>query len=288
MSKSRGKITICATPIGNLMDVSERVFLALTEADIIYAEDTRVAARLLTGIEILQKPLKRLDEKKMKHGLVELMADVEKGKQVVYVSDAGTPGVSDPGLEIVRLARDEAISLVVLPGPSAAILAYVYSGFEREDFYFAGFLPRKEGQIDERIDELKDLTAALIFYESPKRIIKSLEIFSNRLPQRNICLCRELTKLHEDIIFGTAEEIKDELIKKFNSPEKVKGEICLVIDADKAVAIMEEGERFELAKQFLGNISSSALSNKDKMKLLVKYFNLNKKSAYELVHKESN
>ena len=286
MSKTPGKIQICATPIGNLGDVTKRLEEALASADIIYAEDTRVASKLLSALEMPKKPVKRLDENTMNSGLQELKADAEEGRNVAYVSDAGMPGISDPGMKIVELARNEGLNLEVLPGPCAASLAYVYSGFDTPDFYFAGFLPRKEQQIIERLESLKNLQAALIFYESPKRIIKSLEIVGNLLPNRNLCLCRELTKLHEDIIVGTAEEVKANLLDKFSTPEQVKGEICLVIDADNELEKADDDIKITKAQSFLKNLKGSNLSNKDKTKLLVKYLGLNKNTAYDLVLKE--
>ena len=286
MSKTPGKIQICATPIGNLGDVTKRLEEALASADIIYAEDTRVASKLLSALEMPKKPVKRLDENTMNSGLQELKADAEEGRNVAYVSDAGMPGISDPGMKIVELARNEVLDLEVLPGPSAASLAYVYSGFDSPDFYFAGFLPRKEQQIIERLESLKNLQAALIFYESPKRIIKSLEIVGNLLPNRNLCLCRELTKLHEDIIVGTAEEVKANLLDKFSTPEQVKGEICLVIDADNELEKADDDIKITKAQSFLKNLKGSNLSNKDKTKLLAKYLGLNKNTAYDLVLKE--
>ncbi|MCF0104386.1 MAG: rRNA small subunit methyltransferase 1 [Eggerthellaceae bacterium] len=240
----------------------------------------------MAALELPKKPLRRLDENKMKLGLEELETDLNDGKHIAYVSDAGMPGVSDPGLQIACLAREKSFPLEVLPGPSAAVLAYVHSGFEAEGFYFAGFLPRKEGQIVDMIKELQNLQAALIFYESPKRIIKTLEVFSKTLPNRKICLCRELTKLHEDVIFGTAEEVKTALLDRFTFPEQVKGEICFVVDVVQTKSDTRIDQLLDLAKGFLEDIKDSKLSNKDKSKLLVKYFGLDKNTAYELVLEE--
>ena len=163
-----GKLIICPTPLGNLGDVTARSLEALRAADVVCAEDTRVTARLLAAFDI-HASLERLDEASLTRMATSVINRVLAGKTIAYCTDAGMPGVSDPGLRLVSAARAAGAPVEVLPGPSAVTLAYVASGCENQHFFFGGFFPRKNTERSAILDQLSNMCAALIFYESPKR-----------------------------------------------------------------------------------------------------------------------
>ena len=222
-----GKLVICPTPLGNLGDMTIRALDALRAADVVCAEDTRVTGKLLVALGIEGKRLERLDENLVGERADEVAARVIAGETIVYCSDAGMPGVSDPGLRLVRVAREAGAPVEVLPGPTAVATAYVASGTTSTNFYFGGFFPRKDAARKQMLDSLKSLDAALVFYESPNRLVSALTSIAESLPYRDIAVCRELTKLHEEVVRGSVDEVK----RQFESRESIKGEIVLVIDA---------------------------------------------------------
>ena len=168
-----GKLIICPTPIGNLGDMPQRALDALTSADVVCAEDTRVTGKLLAAFGI-GKRLERLDEALIGSRADGIVARVEAGEVIAYCSDAGMPGVSDPGLRLVAAAREAGVAVEVLPGASAAACAYVASGTVCPRFYFGGFFPRKAAEQRSVLEELRGLDAALVFYESPNRLVAAL------------------------------------------------------------------------------------------------------------------
>ena len=178
---------------------------ALRAADVVCAEDTRVTGKLLAHFDI-RKPLERLDEAMIGAKAAGLMERVAAGAVVAYCSDAGMPGVSDPGLRLVAAARDAGVPVEVLPGASAAACAYVASGTVCPRFYFGGFFPRKAGEQRAALESLRALDAALVFYESPNRLVAALAAIAEVLPLRKVAVCRELTKLHEEVARGTVAE----------------------------------------------------------------------------------
>jgi 16S rRNA (cytidine1402-2'-O)-methyltransferase len=201
-----GRLVVCATPIGNLGDVTLRVLNALVEVDVILAEDTRVTRKLLARYKV-DKPLERYDEfvaaKRTDHFVERLLA----GETFALVSDAGTPGVSDPGSRLVSGALDAGVVVEVLPGPSAIITALVASGLPTQSFYFGGFLPRKAGERTRLLESLRSLDATLIFYESPRRTADALQVFAEAYPDREGAVARELTKLHEEVVRGRLADV---------------------------------------------------------------------------------
>jgi len=223
-----GKLFLVPTPIGNLEDMTFRGIRILREADLILAEDTRTSARLLSHFEIKNKLVSH--HKFNEHKTVELIArQIEEGKNVALISDAGTPGISDPGFLLVRTCIEKEIEVECLPGATALIPALVNSGFPTDRFTFEGFLPQKKGR-QKKIKELSVETRTMIFYESPFRLIKSLEQFAEYFgPDRKACVSRELSKFFEENKRGTLTE----LITYFNS-KPIKGEIVIVVDGLKA------------------------------------------------------
>ena len=224
---SAGKLVVVGTPIGNLGDLSPRAEEALASADVILAEDTRVTSRLLAHCGI-QVSLERCDENVIAERAPRVAERIAAGETVAFCSDAGMPCISDPGQVLVRVVRAAGLPVEVIPGPTAATTAIAASGLDGRTFYFGGFLPRKAGERVRLLEGLAALPAALVFYESPHRAKASLEAIAKVMPQRTVCLARELTKLHEEELIGTAAE----LIVEIDSREApLKGEIVLVIDA---------------------------------------------------------
>lgn len=229
MDTNEGKIYIVPTPIGNLGDMTARALEALRMCDAVYAEDTRVTGKLLAAFDI-RKPMHRLDENTIRQRSSDVLDRVLAGEKVCYCTDAGMPGVSDPGSILVAAAHERGATCEVLPGASAASLAYVASGFSCPNHYFGCFFPRKRSEQRSVLESLSHLDAALIFYESPHRLLDSLRSIEEVLPKRKVCVCRELTKLHEEVFVGSP----DGALSYFRAMEDaggIKGEIVIVIDS---------------------------------------------------------
>lgn len=221
---SPGRLIVCATPIGNLGDVTLRVLEALRSADTVAAEDTRVTSKLLARYEISTR-LERCDEYTVERRTPVLLERIAGGEVIALCSDAGTPGVSDPGARLVDACIDAGLTVEVLPGASAILAALVASGLPTHAFYFGGFLPRKVGERRRALDALATLDATLIFYESPKRAGVVLGALAEAYPGRDAVLARELTKLHEEVVRGPIEEVAREIAGRDN----VRGEVVLLV-----------------------------------------------------------
>ena len=221
-----GTLTIVATPIGNLGDFTPRAAAALAGADVIACEDTRTTRKLLrltsTASTARMVPYHDHNGAEMRPWLLE---QLEAGRQVALVSDAGTPLVSDPGYKLVAACRDAGITVVAVPGASAVLAALTVSGLPSDRFMFAGFLPAAEGARRSQITELAELTATTIWFETPARIARSLTDMADILGPRDAVIARELTKLHEEILRGTL----DELAARLASGPALKGEIVLLV-----------------------------------------------------------
>ena len=275
-----GKLVICPTPLGNLGDMTVRALEALRAADVVCAEDTRVTGKLLVALGIEGRRLERLDENLVGERADEIAARVLAGETIAYCSDAGMPGVSDPGLRLVRVAREVGAPVEVLPGPTAVATAYVASGTTSTNFYFGGFFPRKDAARKQLLDSLKGLDAALVFYESPNRLVSSLDSIAESLPYRDIAVCRELTKLHEEIVRGSIDEVKEQ----FKSRESIKGEIVLVIDAPNDLEI-RAANAFAAASAEKRAVELLAQGERPKLvaKTIAEEFGISRNEAYEMV-----
>lgn len=218
------ELTLVATPIGNLGDVSERVREALAAAEILYAEDTRHTGRLLQHLG-LKVPMRSCHDHNERQRVDEIVAALREGRRVALVTDAGTPGIADPGHPVVRGVVEAGLAVTMVPGPSAPVMALVLSGFATDRFVFDGWLPRRSGQLRARIESYADEARSVILLESNQRLAKSLPVFAEVLPDRRLAVCRELTKLHEEIRRGTAVE----LLAGYGNA-KIKGEIVLVLE----------------------------------------------------------
>ena len=281
-----GKLVICPTPLGNLGDMTARALEALRAADVVCAEDTRVTGRLLAAYGI-EKRLERLDEALIGERAASLVERVLDGEVIAYCSDAGMPGVSDPGLRLVRAAREAGAPVEVLPGPTAAATAYVASGCDNPRFYFGGFFPRKDAERRATVASLRGLDAALIFYESPNRLVDALEVLAGELPHREAAVCRELTKLHEEVVRGPLPEVRDEFAERAGAGGRgVKGEIVIVVDGPNAAegAAAAEGAQ-QAAAARAAELKAAGARNKDIARALADEFGIARNVAYDLALK---
>lgn len=285
MSAMPGKLVICPTPIGNLGDITLRALDELRAADVVCAEDTRVTGKLLTHFGI-EKSLMRLDEASINaSSAADVVRRVESGQRVVYCSDAGTPGVSDPGLRLVEAVRAASGTVEVLPGACAASTAYVAAGFNNPAFHFAGFFPRKDGERRAVLESLAGLDAVLVFYESPHRLASALAAVAEALPEREVAVCRELTKRYEEVVRGTAPQVAAEFAQR-EADGGIKGEIAFVIGPATAaeVAGAAEHARSEAAVRAAQLLEDGACSKKDAVAILRREYGLSRNEAYGLVH----
>jgi len=234
-NKEKGKLYPCATPIGNLSDLSPRAVEVLKEVDIIAAEDTRRTSKLLNHFEIDTKMISYHEHNEKKRA-EELIQKIKNGIDLALVSDAGTPGISDPGYEIIKSAVKNQIEVIPIPGPNAALLALIASGMDMSSFVFLGFIPRKGKKRNKFIKSIQKEEKTSIIYESPYRVLDTLKELKKIMGKREIALIRELTKVHEEKIYGTATELVNILESR-----KIKGEIVLVIEGRK----VEEKEGWE-------------------------------------------
>ncbi len=220
-----GLLSVVGTPIGNLQDASPRMIDTLRTSDIVLCEDTRVTARLLThfGIHV---PLQRADENVLARRVEGVIERLANGEHVSFVSDAGMPGVSDPGQRLVDATIDAGLHVEVIPGPSAVTCALVASGLPMEHFFFEGFLPRKHGAQVTRLQQLAPIPGALVLYESPRRAAATLATIAEVFPLRRVALVRELTKLHEEVVRGLSTQV----VQQISEREELKGECVIVIE----------------------------------------------------------
>jgi len=226
-----GKLTVCPTPIGNLGDITARARTALAEADIVACEDTRRAGRLFELLEIPSPRLVSYHEQNEADRARELAQVIERGESVTLISDAGTPGVSDPGFRLIREVIERDLELEVLPGASAVTTALVASGLPSHKWRFVGFLPRRTGELERVLQSPETVIA----FESPRRLRESLAALATLAPDRPAAVCRELTKLHEEVARGTLGE----LMRRFRDDSR--GEIVVVIGPARETASQDIG-----------------------------------------------
>lgn len=283
MSRETGKLIIIPTPLGNLGDVTKRTLLAFEACDTMCCEDTRVTGKLLAALGV-EKRLERLDEATVSKRAGEIVRRVLDGEVIGFASDAGMPGVSDPGQRLVDEAHNQGARVEVLPGGTAVATAYVASGFPTQSFYFGAFFPRKDGERKRTLESLRRLDAALVFYESPQRIVSALACIADAFPLRRVAVCRELTKVHEEVYRDLAPSVRDEFAARA-SKGSIKGEIVIVIDAPT-----EEERHYDHAEQANDAahrahelLAEGALSKKDIVKALRDEFGISRNEAYDLV-----
>lgn len=277
MSES-GRLVVCATPIGNLGDVTLRVLDALRAADTVAAEDTRVTRKLLARYEI-ETRLERCDEHTVERQTPALIERMLGGEVVALVSDAGTPGVSDPGSRLVDACIDAGVKVEVLPGASAILTALVASGLPTHAFYFGGFLPRKAGERRRAIDAIAGLDATLVFYESPHRSAATLAALAEALPGRQGAMARELTKLHEEVVRGELAELAREISERAG----LKGEVVLLVGPPCARAQPAVDEAAVLAR--ISELVAAGARRSEAAKTAAGEMGLSRSEAYEIAHR---
>ena len=234
-----GTLYVVATPIGRIVDISVRAIKVLEAVDLIAAEDTRRSYILLNILGIRKEVIS--NQKFNEHRKTErFLQDLRDGKSIAIISDAGTPCISDPGNELIKRAVEEGFSVVPVPGACAAVSGISASGFDLTSFLFCGFFPKDNTDRKKELERLKSgVTRTYIYYESPKRILKTMAFLAEKLPEARICLCNDLTKTHERFYRGMAEEVLSELIA---NPNAEKGEFTLIIETPEAKEETEEAK----------------------------------------------
>jgi 16S rRNA (cytidine1402-2'-O)-methyltransferase len=271
----RGKLLIVGTPIGNLSDMPPRAVEALQSADVILCEDTRHTRKLLTHFRI-DKPAERYDEHTEDEKAARYIDRIEHGDVVAIVSDAGMPLVSDPGYRIVRMARERGIAVEPIPGPFAGVLALVASGIAPLPFTFLGFTPHRSGERRDFYRNAADLGHTVIVYESPERLVDSLEDALAVLGDTETTVAREMTKMHEEIVSGSVSEVLDQ----FRERPSVYGEITIVFAAPKAHGV--EASPDEIRAEF-ERLRAEGMRRNDAVKLVAEKFGLRKNDVYRLL-----
>lgn len=269
----KGCLYLCATPIGNLEDITLRSLRILKEADYIAAEDTRHTLKLLNHYEI-SKPLISYHEHNRREKGPEIIALVQKGHQLALVSDAGMPGISDPGADLVQLAYEAGVEVTIVPGPSAALSALVLSSLPTERFVFEGFLPRQKKQRQERINMLRSEERTAIIYEAPHRLKSLLQGMLNTLGNRRISIVRELTKIHEEVILMSLHEAVD-----YYSNITPKGEFVVVLEGAQASSQQKDFSHLSI-EDHLKEYLAAGMNKKEAVKQVAKDRNVSKSQVY--------
>ena len=229
MSEGKGTLFIVATPIGNLGDITRRAEEVLGEVDLVAAEDTRHSRKLLSALEIGTEMISYREHNR-EEAAQKIIVRIEQGKSVALITDAGTPGVSDPGHYLVRQCIKESIPVVPVPGPSAVTALLSASGMEMTRFLFQGFLPPKAGAREEALRELAASGFPFVIYESPNRVLATMDSLARIVEDRQVVLGREMTKLHEEFIRGTAGEVAHHL-----ETGKIKGEVTILVEGAEPI-----------------------------------------------------
>ncbi|MFW5972218.1 MAG: 16S rRNA (cytidine(1402)-2'-O)-methyltransferase [Bacillota bacterium] len=267
-----GTLYICGTPIGNLDDITVRALKILEGVDIIAAEDTRRTIKLLNYYDIDNK-LESYHEHNESQKTFKLIECLQEGKSVAVVSDAGMPGISDPGFKIVKTALEYGIEVIPIPGPTAAINALVVSGLDTSSFVFEGFLPRRGKEREEKLNDIVAEQRTIIIYESPYRLKDTLSDLKEMIPERRAAVVRELTKMHEEKKYGNIEELYERI-------EEVKGEIVLIIEGNKNLS-QEEGWEDMSIIEHVKLLMEKGLSKKKAVKKVAEVREIPKKDVYK-------
>lgn len=272
-----GKLYLCATPIGNLEDITYRVVRTLNEVDLIGAEDTRNSIKLLNHFDI-KTPMTSYHEFNKYDKAKQLVEMMKEGKNIAIITDAGTPGISDPGEEVVRQCFEAGIQVTSLPGPAACITALTMSGQKTRRFCFEAFLPKDKKEKVAVLEELKNETRTIIIYEAPHRLARTLKELRETLGNRQLTLCRELTKKYEEADKTTI----DQAIEKYNEKEP-RGEYVLVIEGKSQEEIHEENkQKWEsmTIEEHMEYYISQGNDKKSAMKLVAKDRGVSKRDIY--------
>ncbi|MCR5735926.1 MAG: 16S rRNA (cytidine(1402)-2'-O)-methyltransferase [Lachnospiraceae bacterium] len=284
MADEQGTLYLCATPIGNLEDISLRVLDTLRDVDIIACEDTRNSIKLFNHYEI-KKPLWSYHEYNRYDKAFEIIEKLREGKNIAVVTDAGTPLISDPGDVLVKECINAGIRVTSLPGPCACITALSLCGLDTRRFVFEGFLPPDKKEREEILEKLKDETRTTVIYEAPHHLLKTLKELKDHLGDREISLCRELTKIHEEVIKTTLFEAVS-----YYENSKPRGEYVICIGGRDAESIKKENEdkyRDMTLESHMEIYLKQGYDNKESMKLVAKDRGISKREVYNALIKGS-
>lgn len=273
-NQKKGNLYIIATPIGNLEDITLRAIRILKEVDLIAAEDTRHTLKLLNHLEI-SKPLISYHRHNEEIRAEELIKELKTGKNIGLVSDAGTPGICDPGEEIIKKCIEESIKVVPIPGACAMINALITSGISTKEFIFLGFLPLNKKSRKEKLEEIKNANKTIILYEAPHKLKNTLNDLSDILQSRGVVLARELTKIHEEYIRGTVKELMEKT-------DNLKGEMILIIEKNNKDNEEELNSLNNLTLEEHYNFyEKRGLNKKEIIKKIAKDRNVSKNEIYQ-------
>jgi len=278
---TESSLYVVPTPIGNLEDMTFRAINTLKSVNIIAAEDTRHTRKLLSHFEI-RTPLISYHEHSKQSREQELIERLKSGESIALVSDAGMPAISDPGLDLIKYAIQNDINVIVLPGANAAICALVGSGLETGEFLFYGFLPRNKKEKIAEINRLKPLNSTLIFYDSPYRVKETLDLLYEELGNRRISIAREITKIYEEFIRGTLEDIKD-----WAQKQSFKGELCLVIEGSDEDNVSEEPlwwSHLSVIEHVRYYKERESIKTNDAIKRVAAERSMSRREVYQIVH----
>lgn len=278
-----GILYLCATPIGNLEDITFRVIRILKEVDLIAAEDTRHSIKLLNHFEIKTKMTSYHEYNRVEKAKI-LVKQLLEGKNIALITDAGTPGISDPGEELVRQCHEAGIQVTALPGACALVNALIISGQPTRRFCFEAFLPADKKERKNILGQLENETRTIILYEAPHRLLKTLEELLEVLGNRKMTLCRELTKRHESVFLSTIEEVLE-----YHRENPPKGECVLIIQGKSFQELKEESQESFLKmslKDHMELYMNQGFSKKEAMKLVAKDRGVGKRDIYQQLLKE--
>lgn len=273
-----GKLYLCATPIGNLEDITYRVLRTLKEVDLIAAEDTRNSIKLLNHFDI-KTPMTSYHEYNKIEKAYQLVDKLREGMNIALITDAGTPGISDPGEDLVRICYEEGIEVTSLPGPAACITALTMSGLPTRRFAFEAFLPRDKKERADVLAQLKNETRTIILYEAPHHLVKTLEELYVNLGDRKIAVCRELTKRYEEKTLTTISECL-----KFYNDNEPRGEYVLVIDGKTFEELRKEEQRSWESmsiEEHMAVYEDQGIDRKEAMKMVAKDRGISKRDVYQ-------
>ena len=278
-----GMLYLCATPIGNLQDMTPRVIDTLRQVDVIAAEDTRNSRKLLSAFDI-HTPMTSYHEYNKVEKAEQLIGQMQSGKNIALITDAGTPAISDPGEVLVRMCQEAGITVTSLPGPAACITALTLSGLSTRRFCFEGFLPADKKERKEILEELKNETRTIILYEAPHHLVKTLTELSESLGDRKITLCRELTKKFETILPTTLSAA----LQKYGE-EEPRGEYVLVLEGksreEKKQEAIAAWETMSI-EEHMALYEKEGLDAKEAMKCVARDRGVGKREIYEYLHKK--
>lgn len=275
-----GMLYLVATPIGNLSDMTHRAVDVLKSVDFILAEDTRTSLRVLNHYDIHTPFFSSIYQGAERQRIPSILSLLEEGKNLALISDAGTPLISDPGYPTVRAAIDAGYIVAPVPGPCAALAGLIASGLPLDRFSYEGSLPRGRGARQALFESLISRQETCVFYESSHRMLDSLQLLAQILPARAIVLARELTKIHEEFLRGTAAEVH----AKLSGEDRVRGEFVLIIEGAETAVTADQ----DVVNGLIRELQAEGIANKSIVRIVTQVLGLPRNDAYRLVHKDGD